>query len=171
MELLPTEILFGIVKCLDNQQTKQLSVVSSRMRDICLPVLFHKISIEFSNEGLDLLESILKSNLNRYIVSFETELLTPEYYVDICEDYDDVNGREDWDEMEYLSGDHPSYTRVYKTIRRTCAEQQAIIEDGRDSTLIGLAFDLLCNLKELVLVFCETKRQGVGRGNITRYLV
>jgi hypothetical protein len=71
MELLPTEILFGIVKCLDNQQIKQLSVVSSRMRDICLPVLFHKISIEFSNEGLDLLESILKSSLNRYIVSFE----------------------------------------------------------------------------------------------------
>lgn len=101
----------------------------------------------------------LKPEIRNYDV-FRTELLTPEYYVDICEDYDDVNGREDWDEMEYLSGDHPSYTRVYKTIRRTCAEQQAIIEDGRDSTLIGLAFDLLCNLKELVLVFCETKRQG-----------
>jgi hypothetical protein len=43
-----------------------------------------------------------------------------------------VEGREDWDELEYLSGDHPSYTRVYKTIRRACAEQQEIIEAGRD---------------------------------------
>jgi hypothetical protein len=28
----------------------------------------------------------------------------------------DVIGPEDWDEMEYLSGDHPSYTRVYKML-------------------------------------------------------
>jgi hypothetical protein len=88
---------------------------------------------------------------------FKTEILTPDHYADICEDYDDVNGRDDWDELEYLSGDHPSYTRVYKTIRRTCAEQQEIIEVGRDLTLISLAFNLLCNLKELILVFCETK--------------
>ncbi|KAJ5312804.1 hypothetical protein N7508_003634 [Penicillium antarcticum] len=88
---------------------------------------------------------------------FKPEILTPDYYADICEDYDDVNGREDWDELEYLSGDHPSYTRVYKTIRRTCAEQQEIIEAGRDLTLISLALNLFYNLKELALVFCETK--------------
>ncbi|KAJ5249526.1 hypothetical protein N7524_011842 [Penicillium chrysogenum] len=175
MELLSTEILFGIVNCLDNQQIKQLSLVSRRMRDVCLPVLFHKISIEFSNDGFDLLESILKSSLRRHIISFEyvapmllnpeireydvfkTEILTPDNYVDICEGYDDVEGSEDWDEMEYLSGDHPSYTRVYKTIRRTCAEQQEIIEAGRDLTLMKLAFNLLFNLKELVLVFRDTK--------------
>lgn len=71
MELLSTEILFGIVNCLDNQQIKQLLLVSRRMRDVCLPVLFHKISIEFSNDGFDLLESILKSSLRRHIISFE----------------------------------------------------------------------------------------------------
>jgi hypothetical protein len=42
-----------------------------RMRDVCLPVPFHKIRVESSNEGFDLLESILKSNLHRYVVSFE----------------------------------------------------------------------------------------------------
>lgn len=88
---------------------------------------------------------------------FKTEILTPGDYVEICEGYDDVHGREDWDEMEYLSGDHPSYTRVYKTIRRICAEQQEIIKAGRDSTLVKLAFQLLSNVKELVLVFRQTQ--------------
>ncbi|OQE39888.1 hypothetical protein PENCOP_c006G03900 [Penicillium coprophilum] len=65
---------------------------------------------------------LLNPEIREYDV-FRTEILTPDGYVDICEGYDDVKGREDWDEMEYLSGDHPSYTRVYKTIRRICAEQ------------------------------------------------
>lgn len=98
----------------------------------------------------------VKPEIRNYEV-FKTEILTPDNYVEICEGYDDVNGREDWDEMEYLSGDHPSYTRVYKTIRRTCAEQQEIIEEGRDSTLLKLGFQLLSNLKEVVLVFRQTQ--------------
>jgi hypothetical protein len=42
------------------------------------------------------------------------EILTSDEYVDTCEDYDDVVGREDWDEVEYLSVDHPSYTLVIR---------------------------------------------------------
>ncbi|KAJ6018501.1 hypothetical protein N7522_001965 [Penicillium canescens] len=174
MELLPTEILFGIVKYLDNWEVKQLSLSSRRMRDVCLPTLFRKLSIEFSNEGFDLLESVLESNLHRYIVSFEyvapmllkpeirnyeffkTQILSPQAYVETCESYDDVNS-ENWDEMEYLSGDLPSYTRVYKTLRRTCAEEQEIIETGRGLTLMSLAFNLLSNLKELILVFRQRR--------------
>lgn len=71
MELLPTEILFDIVKCLCNPETKTLSLISKRMRDVCLSVLFRKVNIEFSTEGFDLLESLLKSSLHRYIVSFQ----------------------------------------------------------------------------------------------------
>lgn len=41
------------------------------MRDVCLPSLFRKLSIEFSNKGLNVLESILKSKLHQYIVPFE----------------------------------------------------------------------------------------------------
>lgn len=70
MELLPTEILFGIVN-LDNRETKKLSRASRRIRDVCLPFLFRKVSIEFSNEAFDLLESLLKLNFHRYIVSLE----------------------------------------------------------------------------------------------------
>lgn len=55
--------------------------------------------------------------------------------------------------MVYLPGDHPSYTLVYKTIRRICAQQQEIIEAGRDSTMINLTFRRLSNLRELVFVF------------------
>ncbi|KAB8278517.1 hypothetical protein BDV30DRAFT_203131 [Aspergillus minisclerotigenes] len=82
------------------------------------------------------------------IVSFEyvvPKLLKP--------GYDDVHCREDWDKVVYLPGDHPSYTLVYKTIRRICAQQQEIIEAGRDSTLMNLTFRRLSNLRELVLVF------------------
>jgi hypothetical protein len=42
------------------------------------------------------------------------EILTPNEYVDTCEGYDDVVSRDDWDEVEYLSVDHPSYTRVIR---------------------------------------------------------
>lgn len=52
--------------------------------------------------------------------------------------------------------DYPSYTRVYKTIRRACVEQQQIIEAGKDLTLMSLAFKLLSNVEELVLVFQQT---------------
>ncbi|OGE47225.1 hypothetical protein PENARI_c054G07558 [Penicillium arizonense] len=99
---------------------------------------------------------LLNPEIRNYDV-FRTKILTPDDYADICEEYDDVCSLEDWDELEYISGDHPSYTCVYKTIRRTCAEQQEIIEAGRDSTLMNLAFNLLFNLKELVLVFRDTK--------------
>lgn len=71
MELLPTEILFDIVKYLRIRETKTLSLISKRMRDVCLPIIFHKVSIEFSTEGFDFLESLLKSSLYRYIVSFQ----------------------------------------------------------------------------------------------------
>ena len=101
-----------------------------------------------------------KPEIRNYEI-FKAEILTPENYVEICEGYDDVNGREDWDEMEYLSGDHPSYTRVYKTLRRTCAEQQEIIEAERNLTLVSLALQQLSNLKELILVFCETLEDEV----------
>jgi hypothetical protein len=71
MESLPIEIVFGIVECLDIGEVKQLSLSSRRMRGVCLPSLFRKLTIEFSRKGFDLLESVLKSNLHKYIVSLE----------------------------------------------------------------------------------------------------
>lgn len=80
LELLPTEILYGIVKCLDNRAIKRLSCISRRMRDVCLPSLFRKVSIEYSHVGFDVLENLLQSHLHQYIVTFQyvvPELLKP----------------------------------------------------------------------------------------------
>lgn len=71
----------------------------------------------------------------------------------MCESYDEVGGNKNWDELEYLRGDHPSYTHIYKTIRRTCAEQRSIIDTRRDLKLLKRAFKQFLNLKELQLVF------------------
>jgi hypothetical protein len=49
---------------------------------------------------------------------------------------------EDWEEPECFRDDFPSYTGVYKTLRRTCVEQQVILETGRASNLMSLAFKL-----------------------------
>lgn len=80
LQMLPTEIFFGVAKYLDKRNLKKLSCVNRRVRDACLPFLFRKVSIEFSNAGFDLLESLLKSHLHRYIASFQyivPELLKP----------------------------------------------------------------------------------------------
>jgi hypothetical protein len=96
---------------------------------------------------------------------FKTDILTPEDYVKICEEYDDMDGyrygedssSEDLEELQYNSGDHPSYARVYKTLRRKCAKQQHIIKTKRDSKLMKLAFQQFFNLKDMVLVFGLTQ--------------
>ncbi|KAJ5646737.1 hypothetical protein N7490_003109 [Penicillium lividum] len=172
-ELMPTEILFCVVNCLQKRDIKQFSLVNKRARDVCLPFLFYKIRIDFSNAGFDILDKILHSQLHQYIRSFQytipqllkpeirnyekfkTDFLNPQIYVELCGGPDYVDGDEDWHDHEYLGCNHPSYTDVYETIRRRCAEQQSIIDTGRDAELLNLAFKQFFNLKELVLVFCE----------------
>lgn len=60
-----------------------------------------------------------------------------------------------------ISGDHPSYTCVYKTVRRTCAEQWETIEVERALTSVSFTLQQLTSLKELVLVFSETLEDEV----------
>lgn len=79
-ELMPTEILFCVVNRLQIRDIRQFSRVNRRARDVCLPFLFRKISIEFSSAGFDKLNKILRSQLCRYILSFQytiQELLKP----------------------------------------------------------------------------------------------
>ncbi|KAJ5988273.1 hypothetical protein N7481_003483 [Penicillium waksmanii] len=193
-ELMPTEILFCVVNCLQKRDIKEFSCVSKRARDVCLPFLFREVSIDFSSAGFRKLDKMLHSHICRYIVSFQyivqdlvkpgkiplrkqyaqkanlkpaiynyerfkTDFLTPEYYVEMCEGYDnvdcyeDIDSNEDWEEMEYPGGDHPSYTRIYKTMRRRCVEQRSLIDTGRDSKFLKKAFKKFLNLKELELVF------------------
>ena len=71
IELLPNEILYGILKCLYSWEIKRFSCVSRRIRDVCLPSIFRKITCEFSKEGFDKLQALLQSNLRQHVVSFE----------------------------------------------------------------------------------------------------
>ncbi|KAJ5535554.1 hypothetical protein N7513_008740 [Penicillium frequentans] len=100
-------------------------------------------------------ETDLEIDIRKYEI-FKTKILTPDDYVEICEGYDAVHDCEHRSDMEFLSDDHPSYTRVYKTLRRECAEQQQIIEAKRDLSLVSLAFKLLSNLEILNIVFQQT---------------
>lgn len=68
----------------------------------------------------------------------------------------DAEYLENLDELEYTWRYHPSYTLVYKTLRRIYAEQRRIIETGKDLNLVSLAFQRLPKLTELSLVFCDT---------------
>jgi hypothetical protein len=68
---------------------------------------------------------------------------------------DDAEGLGDWDDLQLTGRDHPSYTLVYRTLRRICSEQQRIIKTGRDLALLPLAFQRLPKLSELRLEFCE----------------
>ncbi|KAJ5183278.1 hypothetical protein N7492_000894 [Penicillium capsulatum] len=97
----------------------------------------------------------LESELLSY-ATFKTQILTPEDYVDVHEAWDDAVLLNDWDDLGYDVRFHTSYTLVYKTIRRMCAEQRQIIETGRDSALLSLAVQRLPKLTELGLVFCKT---------------
>ena len=71
LEFLPTEILYKIVEYLHGWQVKGLSCVNRRIRDVCLPSLFRKVSFEFSEDGFDGLAGLLQSHLCPFIVSFQ----------------------------------------------------------------------------------------------------
>ncbi|OQE01747.1 hypothetical protein PENVUL_c041G08399 [Penicillium vulpinum] len=119
-ELMPTEILFCVVNCLRKRDIKQFSLVNKRARDVCLPFLFYKIRIDFSNAGFDILDKILYSQLYQYIRSFQytipqllkpeirnfekfkTDFLNPQIYVELCGGPDYIDGDEDWHDHEYL---------------------------------------------------------------------
>jgi hypothetical protein len=70
LESLPTEILRDIVDLLPLQDIKQLSCASKRLREICLPPLFRRVNVEFSQAGFENLSDILKSDVRYHVVSF-----------------------------------------------------------------------------------------------------
>jgi hypothetical protein len=70
LESLPTEILRDIVDLLPLQDIEQLSCASKRLREICLPSLFRRVKVEFSQAGFEKLSDILKSDARYHVVSF-----------------------------------------------------------------------------------------------------
>ena len=69
----PTEIIRDIVDNLSFWDIIELSYVSKRLRKVCLPSIFHRVKFEFSQSGLDKLQSLLKSDTRHYVVFFTYE--------------------------------------------------------------------------------------------------
>ena len=70
LESLPTEILRAIIDHLPLKDVEQLSCVSKRLREVCLPSLFRRVKFEFSQAGFEQLESIVESDVRYHVVSF-----------------------------------------------------------------------------------------------------
>ncbi|CAG8879497.1 unnamed protein product [Penicillium salamii] len=134
LESLPTEILRVVVSHLFIQDMKHLASASKRLRDVCLPYLFHNVVFSFSDSGLDGLRLLMQSDVRQYVVSFTyliPELLRPaELYV--------------------------PYVLVYDTFSAICKEQQKIVENQEDAIALSAVFRLLPRLTELGLRFCQT---------------
>lgn len=111
------------------------------------------------SKSLSVRTLIAKANLEpeiRDYTTFKAYILTPDSYIKECESQDNLEDLEDKDDLEYTGRYHPSYTLVYRTLRRIYVEQRHIIETGRDSVLISLAFQRFTKLSKLSLEFCET---------------
>lgn len=77
---LPTEILHLILASLPSWETKDLSLVNRRLREVCLPFLFHQVGFSFSEVGLDELQQLTNSPVRRHVKSLTytvAELIKP----------------------------------------------------------------------------------------------
>jgi hypothetical protein len=106
LQALPTELLHLILASLDSWEIKAFSLVNRRLRDVCLPSLFHRVRFNFSEAGLEGLEQLKNSAVRLFVKSlnytvpelikpgkwlqldvksfeiFKSEMLTPESYVE-----------------------------------------------------------------------------------------
>lgn len=80
LEAVPAEISSTIITFLTSREVKDLSWVSKRLREACLPSLFRRVKFQFSEAGFVGLKSLMKSDARYHVVSFTyvvPELLVP----------------------------------------------------------------------------------------------
>ena len=71
LETLPIEVLYLIIDLLLPWDIKTLSCISKRLRQVCLPSLFHRIEFcKFSHDGFEELKNLLKLDARHHVVSF-----------------------------------------------------------------------------------------------------
>ncbi|CAG7937912.1 unnamed protein product [Penicillium nalgiovense] len=163
LESLPTEILRVVVSHLFIQDMKHLASASKRLRDVCLPYLFHNVVFSFSDSGLDGLRLLMQSDVRQYVVSFTyliPELLRPET-MDF--EFFRCNILPPGNYAMWLKTDRSEpaelyvpYVLVYDTFSAICKEQQKIVENQEDAIALSAVFRLLPRLTELGLRFCQT---------------
>lgn len=73
-ELLPTELLQMIVGSLNPLDIKDPSKVCKRLRDICTPLIFRKVKLDFSKSGFDGLQRLSMSDIRQHVISLTYEV-------------------------------------------------------------------------------------------------
>ncbi|KAJ5481508.1 hypothetical protein N7475_000320 [Penicillium sp. IBT 31633x] len=171
LESLPTEILCVVVSHLFIQDMKHLASASKRLRDVCLPYLFHNVVFSFSDSGLDGLRLLIQSDVRQYVVSFTyviPELLRPENLTNMGGETMDFeffrcNILPPGNYAMWLKTDRSEpaesyipYVLVYDTFSAICKKQRRIVENQEDAIALSAVFRRLPQLTELGLRFCQT---------------
>ncbi|KAJ9298524.1 hypothetical protein DTO271G3_3491 [Paecilomyces variotii] len=174
LDLLPTEILYDIRDLLQIQDLKHLSRVSKKLRQICLPLLFHEVEFQFSKSGFDQLRNFSESEVRLYTVSFiyvvpqllRPEILDFEYWTSNLFTFQTHRYIEDAKELydlKYHDGGEsqcPSYTVIYDRLQKICEEQRGIIDCDIDVAVLSSALQKLPKLAELRVDFCQPVEEG-----------
>ncbi|KAL2846619.1 hypothetical protein BJY01DRAFT_263266 [Aspergillus pseudoustus] len=165
LQVLPTEVLHLILANLPSWEIKDFSLVSRRLRDVCLPFLFHRVRFKFSEAGLDGLQQLKHSPVHLHVRSlvytvpelirpdilsfevFKSEMLTPESYVEEAKELYDCG---------YPVDKSPPYMVIYETLRTICETQQDIIESHKDTDVLSSVLAALPRLTEIELDFWQS---------------
>ncbi|PGH02653.1 hypothetical protein GX51_04536 [Blastomyces parvus] len=157
LEFLPNELIQDILVYLEHQAIKRLSLVSKRLRDQCLPLLFYHVKASFSLPGLVALRDIAEAeHLSQHVVwftyvgtdildarahnaeQFSNELYPRRSYAeDETDHYYLTNGR-----METF----PQYEAVYPAFQPVAEGQRVVLDKGMDMDVIPSA---LCRFPKL----------------------
>ncbi|KAH7370278.1 hypothetical protein BKA65DRAFT_522102 [Rhexocercosporidium sp. MPI-PUGE-AT-0058] len=153
--------------------TLNLSRTSKSVREACLPCLFHSVEILFSTDGFNGLKSLIESDARYHIVSFtyvvpkllkpnfscfQSQLLTPDNYVEITKEMYDASSKAD---------EYPSYIVIYKALHNIYKEQRNIIDKGVDLSILCLTFRALPRLTEVGLSFYEAIKDDLSPSPFT----
>ncbi|KAL5335654.1 hypothetical protein BJX70DRAFT_401434 [Aspergillus crustosus] len=165
LRALPTEVLNLILASLPSWEIKDFSLVNRRLRDVCLPFLFHQVRFKFSEAGLNGLQQLKNSPVRLHVRSliytvpelikpdilnfeiFKSEMLTPESYVEEAKELYDCGQPAD---------ECPPYMVIYETLRTICENQQEIMENHRDIDILSSVLAALPRLTEMELDFCQS---------------
>jgi hypothetical protein len=80
LDSLPVGVFNMIVDSLSTIEVKYLSCISKSLRKICVPHIFHNITLEFSKSGFEEIRQLAISKIRQHVVSFTClapELLNP----------------------------------------------------------------------------------------------
>jgi hypothetical protein len=166
-------------------EVKNLSRVSKRVRETCMPSLFRCIEIPFSKDGFNGLKSLINTDARYHIISFTyvvpkllkagnnlsskqsaritlmlllpyTEILDFSYFKSNLLTPDSyVETTKEIYDAGGEADEYPLYMVIYETLHDMCKEQRSIVDNGVDLSVLSSTFGVLPRLTEVGLSFCE----------------